>query len=132
MKQQQSYEDAVLKTVMWWSEVIQKPMNQNNGGDSMTMMLLNHVAMTEQDLITPEKIKTFEETLTVELLLLCSDDNEWKRTLSVDYVPCSILSNAATIAGIGSRVFPCKSSSYIDKNNVATTIYGWRGDLKSL
>lgn len=114
----QTYEEAVLKTVMWWTEKsFRTPLNQNNGDNSsagtMTHMLMNMVASKAQEEITDEKIKKFESKLTE--LLMKAERHE--RALHVDYHPCSFLFESAKFAGIDSHCFPCKSRTHIDENN---------------
>jgi len=65
----QTYEEAVLKTVMFWTEkAFETPMNQNNGDDSerggLAFLLMNTLASRAQKTATPEKIKLFEKKLT--------------------------------------------------------------------
>lgn len=118
MEKNQTYEEAVLKAVMWWSDKsFRTPLNQNNGDDSpqggMMFALMNTVAMKAQETATTEKQKAFESKLT-ELLMNC---DKYERTLDVDYHPCRLLSEAAKFAGIDSGCFPCKSHTRIDDNN---------------
>lgn len=114
----QTYEEAVLKTVMWWNEkAFHSPMNQDNGDDSdigkMTFLLMNTNSLEAQKSITKEQEKLFEQKLT-ELLMNCK---EHERILDVDYHPCNFLSQAAKFAQIDTSCFPCKSYTRIDKNN---------------
>lgn len=116
----QSYEDAVLKTVMWWSEKsFNTTLNQNNGDNSpqggLTFMLMNMLSMDSQKDATPDKIKKFEEKLTE--LLMEKKDNSYDRTLDVDYHPCELLSTACEYAGINPGCLPCKTFSRIDNQN---------------
>lgn len=118
MSNKQTYEEAVLKTVMWWSDkAFRTPLNQNNGDDShqgsMIFMLQNMVSTKAQDTATPEKIKKFENKLT-ELLM---NKSGYEVILDVDYHPCELLATAATFAGIDTGCFPCKSYTTITKSN---------------
>jgi len=126
MEKNQTYEEAVLKTVMWWSDKsFRTPLNQNNGDDSpqggMMFALMNTVSMNAQQTATVEKQKAFESKLT-ELLMNCAKQ---ERTLDVDYHPCRMLSEAANFAGIDSGCFPCKSYTSIDDNNKAFAKHGY-------
>lgn len=114
-----TYEEAVLKVVMWWSDKsFRTPLNQDNGdktkqGD-MTNMLLSGASLKAQQTITEEKIKKFEEKLT-ELLMKAANRRE--RELDVDYSPCNTLYEAAKHAGIDSHCFPVKSFTSIEDDN---------------
>lgn len=119
----QSYEEAVLKVVMWWSDnSFRKPLNQNNGGDDVTHVLMNTLSMKVQEKISQEQIKKFEIRLTQ--LLMSPGLKKWEKSLSVDYSPCKKLFEAAEFAGIKPYCFPCKSSTRIDDDNNA---YGYLG-----
>jgi hypothetical protein len=116
----QTYEEAVIKTVLWWMEKsFHTPLNQNNGDDSasgaMTLCFMNEASRKAQNEITPSQENKFEEKLT-ELLFKAHEDHV-DIELSVDYVPCNMLMYAATSAGIDIHCFPCKSSTYINKEN---------------
>lgn len=116
----QSYEDAVLKTVMWWVEKsFNTTLNQNNGDNSpqggMAFMLMNMLSMDSQKDATPDKIKKFEEKLTE--LLMENRDDRFNRNLDVDYHPCKLLSIACEYAGINPGCLPCKTFSQIDDQN---------------
>ena len=121
---QQSYEDAVLKTVMFWSDKsFRTILNQNNGDDSpqggIMFALMNMVSGKAQESITEEKIKLFEKKLT-ELLMSC---DKYDRTLDVDYHPCILLSEAAKFAEIDEKCFPCKTVTRIDEDNTVHAKY---------
>lgn len=116
----QTFEDAVLKTVMFWSDKsFRSKMNQNNGDNSehggMAFMLMNMVSMQAQDDAHESKIKLFEEKLT-ELLHAEKDNVKYGITLSVDYDPCEILYNAFEYAGLNTRCLPCKTCTIIEKD----------------
>lgn len=127
MKNKQTYKEAVLKTVMWWSEAIQKPLNQNNGDNSpnggMAFMLMNLVASNAQESISPDKIKTFEESLTKRLMLIV--DRNRAQWLDVDYGPNQILRESAEEAKIDTSVFPCKTWTRIGKENEVEVSMGY-------
>lgn len=128
--EKQTYEEVVLKVVMWWSEKsFHTPLNQNNGDESeigqKMFMFANIVAAKAQESVTKEKQKAFESKLT-ELLMSC---NKYEITLSVDYHPCTMLSEAAEFAGINSSCFPCKSHTRIDENNRAFAKYQYGNGL---
>lgn len=124
----QTYEEAVLKTVMWWAEKIQQPLNQNNGDDSrnggMMFMLMNTVSNNAQQSITPDKIKIFQESLTEKLIAVKND--KYRRTdLDVDYHPNRMLSECAEKANIDLSVFPCKTWTRIDLENQVEVSMGY-------
>ena len=123
----QTYEEAVLKTVMWWSEKSFRTLfNQNNGDDSpqggMAFMLMNMVSSKAQEKVTDEKIKLFEQKLT-ELLMAEKDNAGHRARLDVDYHPNQTLGDACKFAGIDSMCLPCKTYSFIDQNNKAIVKY---------
>ena len=116
----QTYEEAVLKIVMWWSDKsFRTPLNQNNGETGMLHTLMNSTSTNANSRTTPQQIKLFEEKLG-ELLMNAS---ERERNLDVDYHPCSLLAQAADFAKIETAVFPCKSFTRIDKDNRAFAKY---------
>lgn len=126
----QTFEDAVLKTVMFWSDKsFRTPMNQNNGDDSpngaMGFMLMNMLSSKAQESITEDKIKSFENKLT-ELLMGVKNEARWNWELDVDYHPCQMLATAAEFAGLDSSCFPCKTWTRIDQdfNAIASYQYG--------
>ena len=126
---EQTLEDAVLKTVTWWSDKsFRTVMNQNNGDDAddgVVNILLNTASMKAKNGITGEQIKKFEDKLTE---LLMNAKSSYDRSLSVDYHPCEKLFEAAEFAGINSSCFPCKSCTSIDNNNKAFAKYQYGGD----
>lgn len=132
----QSYEEAVIKTVLWWSEkAFNTPLNQNNGDNSssgaMAFMLMNTAANFAKETITPDKIKKFEQKLT-ELLMSAESGSTYDRSLSVDYSPCEKLYEACLFAGIDTLCLPCKSHSCIEKDNRAMAKYQYGGSYISL
>ena len=131
----QTYEDAVVKTVLWWSDKLQTPMNKNNGDDSqaggMAFMLMNMLGSSAQESITEDKIKVFEETLTNMLML--EEGKKWKdTTLSVDYHPCNKLAEACDKADINTGALPIKSHTFISNNNIASAKYQYGGSMVEL
>jgi hypothetical protein len=131
----QTFEQAVEKTVNWWAEKsFNTPMNQNNGDDShnggMAFALMNLVSMQSQSKVTPDKIERFKEKLTEQLL--DKGNNGWIN-LHVDYHPDTMLSDACEYAGINAfGLLPCKTTSWIDKENKVTVSYGYRGEIKEI
>lgn len=123
----QTYEEAVLKTVMWWSEKIQQPLNQDNGDTSknggMAFMLMNMVANNAQESTTPEQIKIFEDTLTKKLMEV--ENNRYRESLHVDYHPDQMLSESASESGINPSVFPCKTWTRIGIENEVSVSFGY-------
>jgi len=123
----QTYEDAVIKTVLWWSEKsFQTTLNQNNGDDSptggLTFALMNTLAMDIQNDTTKAQIKKFEEKLT-ELLMGVEHEAPYLKSLEVDYDPCRLLGEAMEHATINLKCLPIKSHTRIDKNNVVWAKY---------
>jgi hypothetical protein len=127
-----TYEEAVLKVAMWWSDKsFRTPLNQDNGGkdspqEKMTNMLLGAVSLQAQKKITDEKIKKFEKHL-YDALMLMKDKGARARTLDVDYDPCDILFEVAKASGIDTGCLPVKSSTYIDEQNRAWAKYQYGG-----
>lgn len=128
----QTLEDAVLKTVTWWSDKsFRAVLNQDNGSgnDGMVHFLLNAVSSKAQIQITEDQIKKFESKLTE---LLMNAKSSYDRSLSVDYHPCEKLAVAADYAGINPMCFPCKSNTSIDNNNKAFAKYQYGGEHKEI
>jgi len=133
---QQTFEDAVLKTVMFWSDKsFRTSFNQNNGDDSpngrMAFMLMNFVANKAQESVSDDKIKMFEDKLT-ELLKEDHEQVKWGLELSVDYNPCDKLYLAAKFAGIDPSCFPCKTFTRIEKDLSVTAKYQYGGQFIKL
>lgn len=133
MNEKQSFDDAVLKTVMFWSDKsFRTPMNQNNGDDSpggaMGFMIMNESSMLAQKEITNEQMTLFERCLG-ELILAERGLHPTRDIyLSVDYAPCHELAVAAQTAGINNfACFPCKTSTWIGVDNVAKAAYQYHG-----
>lgn len=117
-----TYEEAVLKCVLWWVEKsFHTSLNQNNGDDStnggISFMLMNMLSMQAQDSVTPNKIKKFEEKLTELLMAVKDSSNKWDKELDVDYHLCQKLTEAAKYADIDFSCFPIKSWTVIDNDN---------------
>lgn len=133
----QTLEDAVLKTVTWWSDKsFRSHPNQKNTDDcdndvnnGVVHMLMNIVSMKAQDDITKEQVAKFESKLTE---LLMNAKNNYDRSLSVDYHPCEHLFIASEFAGINPSCFPCKSSTSIDENNRTFAKYQYGGEYKEI
>ena len=128
-----TYENAVAKTVRFWSEKSFKTkMNKNNGDDTgnsdLGSALMNLVTSKEQKNITIEKIKAFEKKLT-ELLM---NSDPWDRILAVDYAPDSRLREAAQHAGLSELCFPWKTFTRINRDNTVNASYQYRGELVEL
>lgn len=129
---QETYEDAVLKSVMWWSEKsFTGKLNQNNGDDSpnggMSFLLMNMVSQNAQKAVTPDKVKKFEEKLTKSLLAL-KGKGRYSNELHVDYHPNSILYDACMFAEIDPMCLPCKTFTYIDNENIVNGRYQYGGE----
>jgi len=125
----QTFEEAALKCVMFWSDKsFRTSLNQNNGDDSpnagIGFMLMNMLSLTAQETVTEEKIKKFENKL-VELLVETKKRGaaKWEMELDVDYHPSKLLEEAANFAEIDPQCFPCKTWTQIDDDNVATAKY---------
>ena len=135
MKEETKFEDAVLKTVIFWSEKSFKTaFNQNNGDNSengaMSFMLMNMVASKAQAEATPDKIKNFEEKLYE--LLIAEKENPYNLTLDVDYSPCRILGEAARFAGLNPSCLPCKTFTRIENDYSVTAKYQYGGEFIKL
>lgn len=123
----QSYEQAVLKTVTWWGEKIQSPLNQNNGDNSpnggMAFLLMNMAAGNAQESITPHKVDIFKTALTDRLMGV--ENEKYLQTLDVDYHPNAFLSESAQIADIDASAFPCKTWTRIGRDNEVEVSMGY-------
>jgi len=133
---EQTYEQAVEKTVKWWSQKSFKvSLNQNNGDDSQTggmaFILMNMLSTQTQGDITEGQIQKFEEKLT-EILMNMKEKASYHKSLDVDYHPCIQLCEAADFAGITTMCFPCKTRSYIDEKNKVFAAYQYGGKYLEL
>lgn len=136
LTQTQTFEEAVLKTVLFWSDKsFRTLMNQNNGDDSpggaTTFMLMNMLAMSAKKSVTDEKIKAFEDKLT-ELLMAVKDKQSYQWQLDVDYHPCQMLAESAEFAGIDTHCFPCKTFTRIEKDHSVVAKYQYGGPFVKL
>lgn len=137
MANNQTFEDAVLKTVTWWSDKsFRTLMNQNNGDNSssgeMTFLLMNMVASKSQETVTDEKIKVFEEHLAKYLSDYRNQYPTSQIWLDVDYHPCQMLADAAEKAGIESHCFPCKTATRLTSDNKVFAKYQYGGSLNEI
>ena len=128
----ETYEDAVIKSVMWWSEKsFSTALNQNNGDKSDSggfgFLLMNMVASHAQNEVTPDKIKKFEEKLT-EILLAAKGQGRYANELDVDYHPNRNLQEACQYAEINTFCLPCKTFTYIDNENIVNGRYQYGGE----
>lgn len=131
-----TFEEAVLKTVMFWSDKsFRNKLNQNNGDDSpsggMAFMLMNMVSMQAQDEANDSKIKLFEEKLT-DILMSKKDEAKFGIILSVDYDPCENLYKAFEFAGLNTRCLPCKTFTRIEKDYSVTAKFQYGGQFVKL
>lgn len=127
-----SYKEAVELTVNWWIEKsFNTPLNQNNGcgteNNGMMFMLMNMVSMSAQDRNTPDKIEKFKTELT-NLLIEVEGKGKYSNELSVDYNPNSLLRNACELSGIDVACLPCKTFTYINKENEVEGKYQYDGE----
>lgn len=132
----QTYEEAVLKTVFFWSDkAFRTAFNQNNGDDSengaFVFMLMNAASSNAKKQITHEMINKFESKLTENLMAL-KDENPYNRMLDVDYHPNEPLRDACEFAGIDSSCMPCKTFTRIEKDNQVTAKYQYGGKFMTL
>jgi hypothetical protein len=112
--------DEIAAAVNWWADQLRGPAKMDNG-DAFG---------SAKDLppVTEEQIEKFKASLTEKLPAylgrywnpedpLCGS---YFRTLSVDYDPCALLSDAADYAGIDAQGlrFPIKTVMWIDPGEV--------------
>jgi hypothetical protein len=122
----QTYEEAAIKTAMWWADKsFRTSFNQNNGGEGFQIALMNILASESQKSVTEEKIKLFESKL-VEFIMLFKDSKDYRdKFIEVDYHPDKILVKAAEFAKLDIGCFPCKSYSKIDNENKVFVRFGY-------
>ncbi len=110
--------DLIKKLIDWWVEVIQQPLNQNNGDNSNhpfnSTILLNTLSLVHQKKINEDNIVLFKEKLYNILINRSQED----LFLDVDYVPCDDLREAADYSDINYSVFPCKTITILKENSV--------------
>lgn len=133
----QTFEEAVLKTVMFWSEKgFRTKFNQNNGDDSanggMAFILMNMLAGKAQESVTEEKIKKFEDSLSKKLHEAKANGSRWELTLDVDYDPNKMLYEACQEAGLDPRALPCKTFTRINEDNSVDAKYQYGGKFVKL
>jgi len=130
----QTFEQAVEKVVNFWAEKsFDTLLNQNNGDESpnggMAFMLMNLLSSNAQSEITDSQKDVFKSELTK---ILKKNKNERGFYIGCDYHPHEYLAKAAKKANISESVFPCKTGTRIDPNNVASASYQYRGEWKEL
>lgn len=123
-----SIKDIALIAAEWWADKITDP-KFDNGADSMAGLFASAMAGSLIQHVTNDTRQKFIDYLVeyIEKEL----DKEYRGfgpsvTLSVDYGPCKILSDAAEFAGLSSNNFPWKTTMWIDKNHIVAS-YGYRG-----
>lgn len=129
--EKRTYEEAVDIMVKWWSEkAFDTLLNQNNGDNSpdggIVWALMNTVSMQAQNTVTSEKKQKFEKKLT-EILLNKKGLGRWHNELDVDYHPNDNLYQACKFAGINTLCLPCKTFTFIDKDNSVQGRYQYGG-----
>jgi hypothetical protein len=122
-----TYEEAVLKTVMFWSDKsFRAVLNQNNGDNSrhggLSFILMNMASESAKDELTDEKIKKFEDRL-YELLMALENEPAHTRNLDVDYNPNRLLAEACKHAGVNPMCLPCKTWTSIKEDNTVLSKY---------
>lgn len=130
-------EDAILKTVMFWSDKsFRAAFNQNNGDDSpsggLAFMLMNMNSLNAQKSVTDEKVKVFENILAEKLRTAANQGNWYHMTLDVDYHPCQLLYESAIESNLDPNCFPCKTFTRINKDFSVDAKYQYRGNLVKL
>lgn len=105
--------DNIIAAVNWWTEAIQHP-KMDNGDDQMALLMAMLGGRSRQ--YTEDEIKTFRMTLanilTEELA------HRGRATLSVDYGPDYLLSQAGEVIGLGQFDYPCKTVMWISNAEV--------------
>lgn len=127
-----SYAEAVNIMIDWW---IQKSfhggMNQDNGDKSdaggFGFLLMNTLSLKAQSEITPEQIERFKAKL-VELLIGEEAKGRYYKMLDVDYNPDKKLLEACQYAEISTNCLPCKTFTFIDKDNKVKGRNGYGAD----
>jgi hypothetical protein len=138
------FEEAVGFMVEWWIEkTFETELNWDNGdktGSHVGLklnMLANVVGSEMRKEVEKEQIEKFR----VKLSELCKQEKkEFEKSgrkkeveLSVDYDPCFKLREAAKFAEIsGGFIFPCKTYSYIDKNNNVYAKYKYGAQIQKV
>lgn len=127
-------EEAILKAVMFWSDIIQKPANKDNGDKSdaggMTMMLAMLVGVNH--LPTKEQINEFEAKLEIALKAMLANERPYHWHLDCDYNPCQVLADCANRSGINTSVFPWKTYMRITENFEVFASVGYGAESKQI
>ena len=127
-------DEAILKAVIFWSEIIQKPMNKDNSDKSeaggFTMMLAAMAGM--QNPVTKEQITNFEAKLEFALKAMLINERPYNWHLDCDYHPCEILAHCANYSDINLAVFPWKTYMLINEKFEVFASVGYGADSKKL
>ena len=122
-----TYEQAVdLMIEFWVDKSFNKDLiNQQTGSDMKGFVLHNMISDSVKSGITSQQITIFKDKLKHSLML---GNNEERRSneLDVDYNPDIKLSEACELAQIDSTCLPCKTYTYIEKDNIVHIRYGYR------
>lgn len=111
-----SEHEYINAAVDWWSETIQHP-KMDNGDDGLAMLMAMFGGSKRQ--LTEPELQSFRESLATGIMrqmakMKCC-------TLSVDYAPDQILSEAGEQIGLSQFDFPCKTMMWISEFEVSVS-----------
>lgn len=130
--EQQTYEQAVEKTVNFWAEKSFKTSANQNNGDAMGSGLANMLAVKSREQLPEGTEEKFREELTKILLLEKDVDISRRGYCDVDYHPCHSLSEACKLSGTSVHILPIKTFTFIETDNSVQGRYQYGGDWFTL
>jgi hypothetical protein len=122
--------DQIEKAVIWWADQIAKPTfkalndEERKSPENKAMQFAELLATMNVEPVTKEQRLKFMEALRVQLKIESMFGT--LHSLSVDYGPCTVLSNAAKIAEISEDNFPWKTTMIFYDNKVIVSL-GYQG-----
>jgi len=122
-------QELAKKAAQWWANQLRGRALLDNGDPNPMGMVLSTLLQDRTPEHTEEEIKSFEDALGKDLI----EHNSPRVYLGCDYGPDSILSGAATKAGIALTMtdLPWKTWMNIADDKVIVSV-GYRGEPKEI
>ena len=115
-------EQVIETAVNWWAKKIHTPFHHDNGANDSANVMACFFADMGRKFSTEEQVEVFKRELTA--LLTDEYENRFGKSeygniiIGCDYRPCTMLNNAAKVAGINDLNFPFKTYMYIEAEKV--------------
>jgi hypothetical protein len=128
--------EQIEKAVVWWADRVAKPTfralndeeRKSPGNDGMKfaelLATMNVLPVTQEQRV--KFMDALRAQLEIESMFGVLD------YLSVDYGPCTVLSNAAKIAEISENNFPWKTNMWFNDDGTVTVSLGYQGEQVKL